>query len=371
MVYLDYSLTTPMSYEALDVYNKTAKEYTGSLLSNNKLGEKAKDLYKRSLKNIADSLSVMESEIAFTSGATEANNLALIGTMMANHKQGNHLIVSKLEHSSIYKICSYLEKLGFEISYVDNDEEGLIDFEHLKSLIREDTVLVSVCALNDELGIRQPLKMIRQIIKKENPNTLLHSDIAQAVGKIAINLHDVDMASISSHKIFGPTGIGLFYHSERIKIYPLLFGSGINELVPTTLSLPSIKSFEKALVLSLNDIDKKEHFITRLNEKICNELSKYENLIINKTKYSIPHILSISLKKLDANIIDKMLSDEDIYIKTTHNEINPSVVAVYNDVERSRETLRISLSHKTTTEEINKFLNEFKKVYNTVSLGKE
>lgn len=371
MVYLDYSLTTPMSYESLDTYNKIAKEYTGSLLSNNKLGEKAKELYKRSLKNIADLFNVMESEITFTSGATEANNLALIGTMMANHKLGNHMIVSKLEHSSIYKMCDYLEKIGFEISYVDNDEDGLIDFEHLKSLIREDTVLVSICALNDELGIRQPLKMIRQIIKKENPNTLFHSDIAQAVGKIAINLHDIDMASISSHKIFGPPGVGFFYHNERIKVYPLMFGNGINDLVPVTCSLPNIVAFERALTISLNDIDKKEHFISRLNEKICNELVKYENIVLNKTKYSIPHILSISLKKGDANIFEKMLSDEDIYIKAMHNEINSSVIAVYNDMERSKETLRISLSHKTTTEEINKFLNVFKKVYNTISLGKE
>lgn len=371
MVYLDYSLTTPMSYEALDVYNKIAKEYSGSVFSNNRLGDKTKELYKRSLKNIADTFNVMESEITFTTGATEANNLALIGTMMANHKQGSHLIVSKLEHASIYKICNYLEKIGFEVSYVDNDEEGLIDFEHLKSLIRPDTVMVSICALNEELGIRQPLKMIRQIIKKENPNTFLHSDLAQAIGKVTVNLHDVDMASISSHKIFGPAGMGLFYHNELIKIYPLVFGNGVSELVPVTYSLPGIKSFEKALLVSMNDIDKKEHFISRLNDKICNELSKYDNLIINKTKYSIPHILSISLKNLDANIIDKMLSDENIYIKAIHNELNPSVMAVYNDVERSKETLRISLSHKTTTEEINKFLNEFKKIYNKVSLGKE
>lgn len=371
MVYLDYSATTPMSYEALDIYNKIAKDYPGDISSCHKLGEKSKELFKRALKNIADTFSVMESEVTFTSGATEANNLALIGTMMANHKQGNHLIVSKLEHSSVYKICNYLEKIGFEVSYVDNDEEGLIDFEHLKSLIREDTVLVSICALNDELGIRQPLKMIRQIIKKVNPNTYFHSDIAGAIGKIAINLHDIDMASISSHKIFGPKNIGIFYHSERIKIYPLIFGVGIDDLSPVTYSLPDILAFEKALMISLNDLDKKEHFVARLNEKISNELSKYENILLNKTKYTIPHILSISLKKLDANIIDKMLSEKEIYIKTLHNEINPSVVAVYNDVERSRETLRISLSHKTTTEEINKFLSEFKKVYNTVSLGKE
>lgn len=369
MVYLDYAQTTPMSYEALDIYNKILKDYPGDLASNHKLGEKSKDLFKKTLKNISGLFSVMESEITFTSGATEANNLALIGTMMANHKQGNHLVVSKLEHPSVYKICNYLEKIGFEVSYVDNDEEGLIDFEHLKNLIREDTVLVSICALNSETGIRQPLKMIRQIIKKENQNTYFHSDVACAVGKIAINLHDIDMASISSHKIFGPKNIGMFYHSERIKIYPLLFGNGNDELSPVTYSLPDVVAFEKALTIAMNDLDKKEHFISRLNDKISNELSKYENIVLNKTKYSIPHIISVSLKNVDVNMIDKLLSSEEIYIKAMHNEINPSVMAIYNDVERSKETLRISLSHKTTTEEVNKFLTEFKKAYNSVSFG--
>lgn len=371
MVYLDYVTTTPMSFEALDVYSRVTKDYLGDLSSTHKLGEKARELYKKSLKNIADAFNIMESEIAFTSGATEANNLALIGTMMANHKMGNHLIVSKLEDPSVYKICDYLEKVGFEISYVDNDDEGLIDFEHLKSLIREDTVLVSICALNNELGIRQPLKMIRQIIKKINPNTYLHSDLALAVGKIAVNLHDVDMASISSHKIFGPKNIGLFYHNEKIKIFPLMFGSGINELSPVTYSLADIMSFEKALLISINDIDKKEHFISRLSEKIYTELSKYENIVLNKTKYSIPHIISLSFKKIDASTFEKLLSDKEIYVKGSHNIVNSSIMAIYKDLERSKDTLRISLSHKTTTEEVNKFLQEFKKTYDSLNLGSD
>lgn len=369
MIYLDYCSTTPMSYEALDVYTKTAKEYIGNINSFHKIGEKSNILYKNIIKNIADMFNVMESELTFTSGAVEANNLSLIGTALANEKKGKHIIVSKVEHHSVYKICDYLETLGFEISYVNNDDEGLIDFDHLKKLVRSDTILVSVCALNNEIGIRQPLKMIRQIIKKENPNTIFHSDIAQAVGKISINLHDIDMASISSHKLFGPKGIGLLYHSERVKVSPLMFGGKINELVPTTYSIALIASFEKALNLSNNELDKKDHFVTRLNEKICNDLGKYSGVTINKTKYSIPHIISISLQNIDHLQFEKMLSEADIFIKANHNDINAGVLAVFKDVERSRKTLRISLSYRTTTEEINKFLEEFKRIYRNLYMG--
>lgn len=368
MVYLDYSSTTKISYEAIEAYNKIEKDNYGVICQTNKLGEKAFNEYKKCIKEIADSFNIMESEITFTSGATEANNLALIGTLLGSHKEGNHIIVSKLEHQSIYKICNYLEKLGFEVDYVNNDQDGLIDFEDLKRLIRPDTILVSICALNKDLGIRQPLKMIRQIIKKENPNTLFHSDMAQAIGKISVNLHDVDLASISSHKLFGPKSMGLLYHSERIKIVPLMFGSN-NELSPITLSLPSVVAFKTALLISLNDIDKREHFVSRLNEKICNELVKYDRIKINKTKYSIPHILSLSLDGLNASLFGKMLSDEDVFVKSSHNEINSSILSVYDDNSRIKDVLRISLSYKTTTEEINKFIEIFKKVYNTISLG--
>ena len=128
--------------------------------------------------------------------------MALVGVALANIKKGNHIIVSKLEHPSIYKICEYLETIGFEISYVDNDNEGLIDFEDLKRKVRPETILVSICAVNSETGVRQPLKMIRKIIKKENTTTIIHSDMTQALGKIPVNFHDVDLASCSMHKIY-------------------------------------------------------------------------------------------------------------------------------------------------------------------------
>ena len=168
MIYLDYAANTPMSLEALDSYNKTAKEFVGSIYSNSGIGKLAKQKLNDTTKEISNMFNILDREIIYTNGATEANNMALIGVALANHKRGKHIIVSKLEQRPIYEICNYLESIGFEISYVDNDEEGLVIFDDLRNKIREDTILVSICAVNYETGVRQPLKMLRQIIKKEN-----------------------------------------------------------------------------------------------------------------------------------------------------------------------------------------------------------
>lgn len=368
MIYLDYSATTPVSYEVLDTISKVTKEFIGNANSIHALGKKSADLLESATKQIADIFGVNASEIIYTSGATEANNMAIIGVAMAHHRKGKHIIVSKLEHPSVYAICDYLKSIGFEISYVDNDAEGLIDFEDLKNKVREDTILVSICAVNSETGVRQPLKMIRQIIKKENIATIFHSDMTQAIGKVSVNFHDVDLASMSAHKIFGPKGIGFLYKSSMIKITPLIYGSGkSNELKPGTPPLPLIAALSKAVRLSCTDLEKRERFITLLNEKIVGNLEKYPNIKINKTKYSIPHILNISVLNVMPETLIHALDKHEIYVSTNtacaSGEMSHSVMTIYNDNKRAKHTIRISLSHVTTTEEINKFLSVFKEEY--------
>ena len=259
MIYLDYSATTPVSFDVLESYNKATRDYMGNANSIHSLGVKSKILLNSATKQICDLFGIKEDELIFTSGATESNNMALKGIGLAYSKFGKHIIVSKLEHPSIYKVCDFLETQGYEISYVNNDSDGLIDFEDLKNKIREDTILVSICAVNSEVGIRQPLKIIRQIIKKENQNTIFHSDMTQAIGKISISLHDVDMASMSGHKIFGPKGIGFLYKNSNVKIVPLIHGSGkFNDLRSGTPPLPLIVSLSKACRIALKDIEKRE-----------------------------------------------------------------------------------------------------------------
>ena len=352
MIYLNYNRDYPITFEALDAYNKSVKE---NVLDNLKQSE----IIKKEIKNIANIFNVMDSEINFTTGVTEANNIALIGTAIANHKKGNHIIVSRLEDSSVYKICDYLTSIGFVIDYVNNDKDGLIDFDDLKRLVKEDTILVSIAAVNANMGIRQPLKMIRQIIKKENQNTLLHSDFSYAIGKVAIGFHDVDLASVSSSLIGGPKGIGLLYKSDIVKVSPLMYGKNISCFEN---DIPLIKSFSVALLNAVNDIEKKEHFISRLNEKIINGLRNID-VNINRTNYSIAHIINISLPNNNAGLIYNALKEKKIFVGYVDG-LDTSVMAVYNDKKRASYTLVISLSYKTTTEEVSSFIGEFLLAYN-------
>lgn len=369
MIYLDYSGTTPVSLDVLDSYTRVSKEYIGAISSNNLLGQKAKKLLEETTKEISNMFNIMDREIIYTTGASEANNMALIGVALANHKRGKHIIVSKLEHPSIYEICSYLESIGFEISYVNNDEEGLISFEHLKSLVREDTILVSIAAVNYETGVRQPLKMLRQIIKKENEYTLLHSDLSQALGKTQISFRDIDLGSISAHKIYGPKGIGFLYKNDSVKIAPLLYGNKNNNYKPGMPALPLIVAMSVALKNAIKDIDKREKYVNLLNERIVDKLKNYDGIKINKTKYSIPHILNISFDNINSDMLTKNLSNNEVYVNSNGmNEISSSVMAIYNDLNRSKSTMCISLSHLTTVLEINRFLEIFELEYKNLNV---
>ena len=379
MIYLDYSATTPVSYDVLESYNKATRDYMGNANSIHSLGVKSKVLLNSATKQICELFNILEEELIYTSGATESNNMALKGVALSYQNRGKHIVVSKLEHPSIYSVCNYLETLGFEISYVNNDNEGLIDFEDLKRLVREDTILVSLCAVNSEVGIRQPLKTLRQIIKKENPNAIFHSDMTQAIGKVAVNMHDVDMASMSGHKIFGPKGIGFLYKNNKVNIVPLIHGSGkFNDLRSGTPPLPLIVALSKACRIALTDLEKKELAVKKLNDRICEELRNIEGIKLNVTKYSIPHILNISFENIRPETFIHAMEDDEIYLSTntacSSGDLSTSVMAIYNDKRRAMSTIRISLSYVTTNEEITKFLNLFKVRYkelNSLMKGNE
>lgn len=367
MIYLDYSATTPVLKEVLDSYNKVTIDYFGNPNSLHSLGVKSRELLNSATKQISNIFKIKEEEIIYTSGSTEANNLALIGTALAHGKRGSHIVVSKLEHESIYGICNYLESIGFYIDYVKNTADGVIDLDDLKGLVNENTILVSICAVNSELGIRQPLKTIKQVINKENPNTIFHSDMTQAVGKIPINLSDVDMASMSGHKIYGPKGIGMLYKKIGINIKPILYGSN-KDIRPGTPALPLIVSFSKALRIANSDLDKKENTIKKHNDKICEFLSGYPKILINKTPYSIPNILNISLMNIKPETFIHALEKHDVYVSSntacSSGKISSAVLGVYGDKKRALTTIRISLSYMTTNEEVNEFINIFDSVYN-------
>lgn len=367
MIYLDYSATTPVMYEVLESYNKTTKEFMANANSIHGYGTKSMNLFNNATKQICDLLKIKEMELIYTSGATESNNFLIKGIANKYKNKGKNILVSKLEHPSVYDILDYLKEDGFNITYVNNTDEGLIDFEDLKSKVKSDTILVIINGVNSELGIRQPLKTIRQIIKKENSETLLHSDLTQVIGKVNVNLNDVDSASMSAHKFYGPKGIGMAYLNEKIHIEPLIHGSSkTTSLRAGTPPLPLIVAMSKALRIALTDLDRKEVYVNKLNNKICDEILKNKGIVSNKTKYSIPHILNISTSIMPEVLINA-LSEKDIYIGTNtacaSEDISPSIMAVFNDAKRATKSIRISISHITTNDEINRFINYFNEVY--------
>lgn len=367
MVYLDYSATTPVLPEVLDSYNKVTEEYFGNPNSLHSLGVKAHELLESANKQVSELLNIKEDEFFYTSGATESNNLAIIGAALTYKRYGNRILVSTMEHPSIYGICKHLEKLGFIIDYVNVTNEGVIDFDDLKNKVTKDTILVSICAVNSEVGARQPLKTVRQVIRKNNENCILHSDMTQAIGKVNINVNDVDLATISSHKIYGPKGIGLLYKTRGLVLTPLLYGHD-DSLVPGTPPLPLIVSFAKALRLALKDINKKEETVKKYYDKIVEHMGNYPRIVINSSKYCIPHILNISLMDIKPETFIHSLEKDEVYVSSntacSKGKKSESVYQMTHDDKRSETTIRISISPYTMSSEITEFLESFDKHYN-------
>lgn len=368
MVYLDYSATTPVLPEILDSYNKVTVEYFGNSNSLHNLGIKSQELLNSANKQVAELLNIKENEFIYTSGATMSNNMALIGAAITYRRYGNRICVSKMEHPSIYGICKYLERIGFIIDYVDVTEEGVIDFEDLKRKVTKDTILVSICAVNSETGARQPLKTVRQVIRKNNENCIFHSDMTQAIGKVNLSVSDVDLASMSGHKIYGPKGIGLLYKNRNIVLTPIIYGSEEGDLFPGTPALPLIVAFSKSLRLALKDLSQKEDVVRKHNEKITQHLMKYPNIKINTSKYCIPHILNISLMDIKPETFIHALETDEIYVSSntacSKGKRSEAVMNMYRDELRASTTIRISLSSMTLPSEITEFLDSFDKHYN-------
>ena len=373
MIYLDYSATTPVDKRVLDTFNKVCLEYPGNSNSLHSLGVKSKELEEYITTKIADILKVKPTEIIYTSCSSESNNTAIKGICLKYKNRGKHIITTSLEHSSVIAPLNYLTKQGFEVDLVNLKEDGTVDLEHLKSLMRDDTILVSISYVDSELGIVQPINEISKIVKK-NPKTFFHVDCTQAVGKVNIDLSNIDLASISAHKIYGLKGVALLIKKENIVIEPLIHGGKSTTLYRSgTPALPLYASMMKALELIIPNIDENTKYISKLNKKIIDKLSTYENVYINSTDKSVVNTINISIKGIKPETFLHALEEYEIYVSTksacsSADTMSNSVYAVTKDKERASNTIRISLSYLTTEEEIDKFLEIFDKCYNHLLL---
>jgi cysteine desulfurase len=372
MIYLDYSATTPVCDDVIDSFVGASKKFPGNPNSLHRLGVEANDIINESTKQIARLMDVKDSEIIYTSGSSESNNLAIIGIANKYKNRGNHIITTALEHSSIYGPIDYLVNNGFEVSFVELDEDGRVDLNDLKNIIRDNTILVTINTVNSELGILQPVNDIATLLKNY-PKCYFHVDATQSVGKVNIDMSAVDLISFSVHKFYGLKGIGILIKKEKIELEPIIHGGkSTTKYRSGTPALPLIVSASKALRLALDNLQNKYDDIKEKNNFLITELSNYEKVKINSNQFSIPHILNISIIGVKPETMLHALEENDIFISTqsacsSNNSESKAVYSLTHDKERANSSIRISLSHLTTYDELEIFLKVFDRCYNNLT----
>ncbi len=374
MIYLDYSATTPVDNRVIETYARVCKEYIGNPNSLHRLGVEANKLIEASSKQIAGILGIKPSEIIYTSGASEANNLAIKGICLRYQNRGKHIITTELEHSSVIAPLSYLSKIGFEIDFVKLDENGLVDLDDFERLIRDDTILVSISSVNSEVGVVQPINKISKIIRKY-PKCYFHCDVTQSIGKQKFDFSLVDLASFSAQKFFGMKGVGALIKKESIVIEPLIHGGKSTTIYRSgTPATPLIVSTAKALRLVYEDFDNRCAYIKGLHDYLVNELQKMK-VSINSNKYCIPNIVNISLKNIKPETMQHALEQYDIFVSTqtacSSGDYSKAVYAVTRDKDKASHSIRISLSYKTTKEEVMTFIKIFQRLVRELDIRGE
>lgn len=368
MIYLDYAANSKVDKDVLDLFYDTTLKYFANPNSNHKLGKQVKELLDKSTENIAKNLGVLPEEIIYTSGASESNNLVIKGICERYKNRGKHIILSSLEHNSIIAPATVMQEAGFEVDLIPITKDGIIDINELKNLIRKDTILVSICSVDSEIGIKQPIEEIGNILK-EYPNIFFHTDASQAIGKVDIDFSNVDLITIAPHKFYGMNGFGALIKKKAVTLKPIINGGRSTTIYRSgTPVVASVVALDKALDIALSKQVERTEYVTRLNKKILERLNSYKNVHINSTKNAIPYTINFSIKGVKSQEFANKLEENDIYISTKTSCCpvgTPSklVYALTHDKSLSSSSLRISICHLTTEEEIDEFLSIFDKCY--------
>lgn len=372
-IYLDYASNTPVDKEVLNTFNEITLKYFANPNSTHILGKVTNKKIQETTENIIKELSKKANldenmEIIYTSGSSESNNLAIKGIAKSYKENGKHIISTFLEHSSVSSPLTYLKEQGYEIDIVNITNEGKVDLEHLKSLIRKDTILVSICYIDSEVGIVQPIEEIAKIVK-EYPNCFFHVDCTQAVGKINIDLKNIDLISFAPHKFYGLNGFGALIKNKEIVLEPLINGGASTTIYRSgTPVIGQICALEKALEISFDNLEERKKYVKNINKKLRENLSKYKDVKINTISDENPFILNISVNGVKATEFKNKLEEYGVCISIKSActiTITPSriVMAMTHDRKRALASFRISLSHLVKESEINKFLEIFDKCY--------
>ncbi len=371
--YLDNSATTQCSKRATDLMVKLLTEDYGNPSSMHMKGVEAEKYIKEAKEKIAKTLKIDEKEIVFTSGGTESNNMALIGAALANKRAGNHIITTTIEHASVSATAAYLEELGFKVTYLKVDSDGIISLEELQEAVTDETILVSLMMVNNEMGAVEPIEEAVKVIKAKNPKTLVHVDAIQAYGKYRIypKKIGVDMLSVSGHKIHGPKGVGFLFIRDKVKVKPLILGGGHQKGMRSgTENVPGVAALAEAAVEIYEDFDAKIDHLYALKARFIEGLQGIDGVSVNgKTgRDSAPQIVSVSIEGVRSEVMLHTLEDRGIYVSagSACSSNKPAVSATLTAIGLKKNlldsTIRFSFCVNTTEEEIDYALSVMREV---------
>ncbi len=361
--YLDNSATTQCSQEAADLMMRLLREDYGNPSSLHNRGMEAENYVKEARKRIAQTLKVNEKEIYFTSGGSESNNLAIVGSALANKRSGMHVITTMIEHPSVANPFAYLEELGFAVTYLPVDAYGCISLEDLQEAMCSDTILVSMMHVNNEIGAVEPIEEAARVIKQKNPNCLFHVDAIQSYGKFRIypKRMGIDLLSVSGHKIHGPKGSGFLFVRDKVKVHPLILGGGQERGMRSgTENVPAIAGLGQAAMEIYQNFESNQTRMYHLRDYFIQEVEQIDGVSVNghKDHSNAPHIVSVSVSGVRSEVLLHALEDRQIYVSagSACSSNKPAVSRTLQSIGLKREllesTVRFSFSVHTTKEEI-------------------
>ena len=357
--YFDNAATTAVYPEVRDLMVKLMTEDYGNPSSLHMKGVDAEKYIKNAASQIAKEIKCQEKELVFTSGGTESNNLAIIGGAMAKRRAGKHIITTNIEHASVSATMDFLSKEGYDITYIGVDSTGHVKLDELKCALREDTILVSVMYVNNEIGTIQPIADIAAIIKSYNDKILFHVDAVQAFGKLRFSVKKlgVDMLSMSGHKIHGPKGSGALYIKDKTLVRPIIYGGGQQkEMRSGTENVPAIAGMGLATELIYKEHEKKIEYINMLKNRFISGVTKYEDVFDNSGE--APHIASISFVGIRSEVMLHALEDKGIFVSagsacsSNKPHISNVLKAIDMPDDRLESTLRFSFIETNTVEQV-------------------
>ena len=372
MIYLDYSANTPVDEAVLARFCEIERHCPGNANSRHAAGAAAKAAIDEATQSIARSLGVQPAEIIYTSGASEANNFAIKSIARLERHHGKHIISTPLEHSSVSGSLTALQEQGYEIDLVDIRQDGTVDLDHLKELLRPDTILVAVTAVDSELGVVQPVAEIAELLK-DRPHCHFHVDATQAVGKLPVSFDGIDTMSLTAHKFYGLNGIGVLVKRRGLALEPLIHGGESTTIYRSgTPTVALACSLALALDKAVTELPARVEHIRALNARLRTELAKYPKVRINSPEHAVPQILNLSVQNVKGTVFQRELDAHGVCVSvksacSSDGLPSRAVFAVSHDRRNALSSWRISLSHLTTEDEITGFLQAFDACYNALT----